>query len=116
MTEYVASCILQLLYFSQGAISGDQYIIWFFRLLTSCGFCRMLEKVCKDPQMLVDIFVNYDCDLEAPNLFERTVLLHIVSQNSAAQVPIKILIIIFFSGTRNNSAMEFTTGTGYFSI
>ncbi|CAJ2650059.1 brefeldin A-inhibited guanine nucleotide-exchange protein 5 isoform X3 [Trifolium pratense] len=34
---------------------------------------RMLEKVCKDPQMLVDIFVNYDCDLEAPNLFERMV-------------------------------------------
>ncbi|KAI3852911.1 hypothetical protein MKW92_028883 [Papaver armeniacum] len=32
---------------------------------------RMLEKGCKDPQMLVDIFVNYDCDLEAPNLFER---------------------------------------------
>ncbi|XP_010246071.1 PREDICTED: brefeldin A-inhibited guanine nucleotide-exchange protein 5 isoform X2 [Nelumbo nucifera] len=31
---------------------------------------RMLEKVCKDPQMLVDIYVNYDCDLEAPNLFE----------------------------------------------
>ncbi|GMY35231.1 brefeldin A-inhibited guanine nucleotide-exchange protein 5 [Fagus crenata] len=34
---------------------------------------RMLEKVCKDAQMLVDIFVNYDCDLEAPNLFERMV-------------------------------------------
>ncbi|KAM7259004.1 hypothetical protein ACFE04_014745 [Oxalis oulophora] len=34
---------------------------------------RMLEKVCKDPQMLVDVFVNYDCDLEAPNLFERMV-------------------------------------------
>ncbi|MQL87481.1 hypothetical protein Taro_020024 [Colocasia esculenta] len=34
---------------------------------------RMLEKVCKDPQMLADIFVNYDCDLEAPNLFERMV-------------------------------------------
>ncbi|XP_068664277.1 brefeldin A-inhibited guanine nucleotide-exchange protein 5-like isoform X2 [Aristolochia californica] len=34
---------------------------------------RMLEKVCKDPQLLVDIFVNYDCDLEAPNLFERMV-------------------------------------------
>ncbi|KAL6010441.1 hypothetical protein ACLOJK_000873 [Asimina triloba] len=33
----------------------------------------MLEKVCKDTQMLVDIFVNYDCDLEAPNLFERMV-------------------------------------------
>ncbi|KAK1263102.1 Brefeldin A-inhibited guanine nucleotide-exchange protein 5 [Acorus gramineus] len=34
---------------------------------------RMLEKVCRDPQMLADIFVNYDCDLEAPNLFERMV-------------------------------------------
>ncbi|KAL3523231.1 hypothetical protein ACH5RR_016065 [Cinchona calisaya] len=32
---------------------------------------RMLEKVCKDSQMLVDLYVNYDCDLEAPNLFER---------------------------------------------
>ncbi|XP_057949137.1 brefeldin A-inhibited guanine nucleotide-exchange protein 5 isoform X2 [Malania oleifera] len=34
---------------------------------------QMLEKVCKDPQMLFDVFVNYDCDLEAPNLFERMV-------------------------------------------
>ncbi|KAG2646178.1 hypothetical protein PVAP13_2KG490600 [Panicum virgatum] len=34
---------------------------------------RMLEKVCKDPQMLADVFVNYDCDLEGPNLFERMV-------------------------------------------
>jgi hypothetical protein len=25
------------------------------------------------PQMLVDLFVNYDCDLKAPNLYERTV-------------------------------------------
>lgn len=24
--------------------------------------------------MLADIFVNYDCDLEAPNLFERMVI------------------------------------------
>lgn len=35
---------------------------------------RMLEKVCKDSQMLVDIYVNYDCDLQAPNLFERMVI------------------------------------------
>ncbi|KAH9804918.1 Brefeldin A-inhibited guanine nucleotide-exchange protein 5 [Citrus sinensis] len=34
---------------------------------------RMIDKVCKDPQMLVDVYVNYDCDLEAPNLFERMV-------------------------------------------
>lgn len=37
------------------------------------GVLRMLEKVCKDPQMLVDLYVNYDCDLKAPNLFERMV-------------------------------------------
>ncbi|XP_057506724.1 brefeldin A-inhibited guanine nucleotide-exchange protein 5 isoform X2 [Actinidia eriantha] len=34
---------------------------------------RTLEKVCKDSQMLVDLYVNYDCDLVAPNLFERMV-------------------------------------------
>ncbi|XP_078156946.1 HOPM interactor 7 [Carex rostrata] len=34
---------------------------------------KMLEKVCKDSQMLADLFVNYDCDLEAPNLYERMV-------------------------------------------
>lgn len=34
---------------------------------------RMLEMVCKDSQMLIDLYVNYDCDLEAPNLFERMV-------------------------------------------
>eukprot|EP00250_Pteridium_aquilinum_P021613 c25178_g1_i1 orf=72-5432(+) len=34
---------------------------------------RMLQNVCKDPQMLADVFVNYDCDLEAINLFERMV-------------------------------------------
>ncbi|KAK6156433.1 hypothetical protein DH2020_010681 [Rehmannia glutinosa] len=34
---------------------------------------RMLEKVSKDPQMLVDLYVNFDCDIEAPNLFERMV-------------------------------------------
>ncbi|XP_073128744.1 brefeldin A-inhibited guanine nucleotide-exchange protein 5 [Henckelia pumila] len=37
------------------------------------GVLRMLEKVCKDPQMLVDLYVNYDCDLKAPNFFERMV-------------------------------------------
>ncbi|CAA0841110.1 HOPM interactor 7 [Striga hermonthica] len=34
---------------------------------------RMLEKVCKNSQMLVDLYVNYDCDPEAPNLFEKMV-------------------------------------------
>lgn len=42
-------------------------------------FCRMVEKVCKDSQMLVDLYVNYDCDLEAPNLFERMVRMWMTS-------------------------------------
>lgn len=33
----------------------------------------MLEKTCNDPQLLVDIFVNYDCDLESTNLFQQLV-------------------------------------------
>ncbi|GAB4852994.1 Protein big1 [Ancistrocladus abbreviatus] len=32
-----------------------------------------LEKISQDPQIIIDIFVNYDCDLDAPNIYERTV-------------------------------------------
>lgn len=31
----------------------------------------LLEKLSQDSQILVDIFVNYDCDVDAPNIFER---------------------------------------------
>ncbi|EOA23306.1 hypothetical protein CARUB_v10019080mg [Capsella rubella] len=52
------------------------------------GVLRMLEKVCKDPQMLVDVYVNYDCDLEAPNLFERMVTtLSKIAQGSQSADP-----------------------------
>lgn len=50
------------------------HIVSFFSL-DQVLFGRMIDKVCKDPQMLVDVYVNYDCDLEAPNLFERMVIL-----------------------------------------
>ena len=30
-------------------------------------------KICSDAQMVVDIYVNYDCDLNAANIFERMV-------------------------------------------
>lgn len=33
----------------------------------------LLEKMSQDSQFIIDIFVNYDCDVEAPNIFERTV-------------------------------------------
>ncbi|OEL17658.1 Brefeldin A-inhibited guanine nucleotide-exchange protein 1 [Dichanthelium oligosanthes] len=34
---------------------------------------NLLEKICKESQVLIDIFVNYDCDVDAPNIFERAV-------------------------------------------
>ncbi|KAL0383839.1 UNVERIFIED_CONTAM: Brefeldin A-inhibited guanine nucleotide-exchange protein 1 [Sesamum radiatum] len=33
----------------------------------------LVEKISQDPQIVIDIFVNYDCDVEAPNLYERIV-------------------------------------------
>ncbi len=35
----------------------------------------MLSKLCQDPQALVDIYINYDCDSEAAdNIYERSVI------------------------------------------
>ncbi|KAG6400469.1 hypothetical protein SASPL_137303 [Salvia splendens] len=34
---------------------------------------RCLEKLCGDSQIMIDIFLNYDCDVNASNIFERTV-------------------------------------------
>ncbi|XP_059444887.1 brefeldin A-inhibited guanine nucleotide-exchange protein 1 [Corylus avellana] len=34
---------------------------------------NLLEEISKDPQIMIDIFVNYDCDVDAPNIFERVV-------------------------------------------
>jgi brefeldin A-inhibited guanine nucleotide-exchange protein len=34
---------------------------------------RFLEKLCLDSQILVDIFINYDCDVNSSNIFERMV-------------------------------------------
>ena len=35
---------------------------------------KCLSGACENGQLLVDIFVNYDCDLEGANLFERLIL------------------------------------------
>lgn len=32
---------------------------------------RFLDKLCVDSQILVDIFINYDCDVHSSNIFER---------------------------------------------
>lgn len=43
---------------------------------------QALTKICADAQSVVDMYVNYDCDLSAANLFERyflTLLLLLIS-------------------------------------
>ncbi|XP_041997061.1 brefeldin A-inhibited guanine nucleotide-exchange protein 1-like [Salvia splendens] len=42
----------------------------FLQKMTVLG---LLEKISQDPQIVIDIFVNYDCDVDAPNIFERSV-------------------------------------------
>ncbi|KAK6946553.1 Sec7 domain [Dillenia turbinata] len=34
---------------------------------------NLLDNISQDSQLMVDIFVNYDCDVDSPNIFERTV-------------------------------------------
>ncbi|KAF7841655.1 brefeldin A-inhibited guanine nucleotide-exchange protein 1-like isoform X1 [Senna tora] len=34
---------------------------------------NLLDKLSQDPQIIIDIFVNYDCDVDASNIFERIV-------------------------------------------
>ncbi|CAN1848939.1 Brefeldin A-inhibited guanine nucleotide-exchange protein 3 [Linum perenne] len=34
---------------------------------------RFIEKLCVDPQIQVDIFINYDCDVNSSNIFERMI-------------------------------------------
>ncbi|KAJ8767025.1 hypothetical protein K2173_012536 [Erythroxylum novogranatense] len=34
---------------------------------------NLLEKIAQDPQIIIDVFVNYDCDVDAPNIYERIV-------------------------------------------
>lgn len=36
---------------------------------------NMLQRLCQDPQVLVEIYLNYDCDSEAAdNIYEQYVL------------------------------------------
>jgi len=42
---------------------------------------RFLEKLCEDSQILVDIFINYDCDVNSSNIFERYALSACVQVN-----------------------------------
>lgn len=34
---------------------------------------QVLLQICKNPQALVDIFINYDCDLDSKDVYERII-------------------------------------------
>lgn len=38
-----------------------------------------LQGLLAEPQLLVDLYVNFDCDLQASNLYERTVQVNMVT-------------------------------------
>eukprot|EP00258_Populus_trichocarpa_P048428 XP_024464447.1 brefeldin A-inhibited guanine nucleotide-exchange protein 1 isoform X1 [Populus trichocarpa] len=42
----------------------------FLQKMTVLNF---VDKISQDSQIIVDIFINYDCDVDAPNLYERIV-------------------------------------------
>lgn len=46
---------------------------------------QALTRICADAQSVVDMYVNYDCDLAAANLFERLVyfLFSVISNKTA---------------------------------
>jgi brefeldin A-inhibited guanine nucleotide-exchange protein len=45
---------------------------------------NMLQRLCQDPQALVEIYLNYDCDREAiENIYERWAHSHILYQSTA---------------------------------
>lgn len=48
---------------------------------------RCMQGICGNGQLLVDLFVNYDCDLGGANLFERTIaaIVH-EAQGTAGQI------------------------------
>ncbi len=48
-------------------------------------------QVCRDGQLLVDLFVNYDCDIDSSSLFERMV--HVLVR--LAQNPPVVSIVCF---------------------
>lgn len=76
---------------------------------------RCLRDLCRDGQLLLDLFVNFDCDLESSNLFERLVN-SLVRQ---AQLPVQVrknggkalAVYVSSSVTTGDAFMGGTSGT-----
>eukprot|EP00047_Mylnosiga_fluctuans_P017395 m.61019 g.61019 ORF g.61019 m.61019 type:complete len:1672 (-) comp7058_c0_seq2:541-5556(-) len=53
----------------------------------------VLERICKDRQMLMDLFINYDCDEHSTNIFERMfgILSRIARESTIPEIKNKAL-------------------------
>ncbi|VDM45102.1 unnamed protein product [Toxocara canis] len=58
-----------------------------------------LEKICEDPQSLVDIHVNYDCNLTAANIFERMI-------NGISKIAQVFCYVIFYGQKQRERSMR----------
>ena len=52
-----------------------------------CRVLEVLHSICKDSKGIIELFINYDCDLSAINLFSRIV----TAFAKAAKVCMKLL-------------------------
>ncbi len=61
---------------------------------------RHLSAMCLDGQLLVDLFTNYDCDLDSSNLFERMVscLVKLAQQQTPPPPPTALLQVCAGTG------------------
>lgn len=59
------ACLLACVVGAAGAVAVD--------IAHKTVVLQCVQKMCENGQLLVDLFVNYDCDLEGANLFERMV-------------------------------------------
>jgi hypothetical protein len=80
--QYVLSIFLALLQFFREDLKeelGSFFVKFLLPRLETSGATQELfwmlsifTSICKDPLMLLDLFVNYDCDVEQDNIYQRS--------------------------------------------
>eukprot|EP01065_Artemidia_motanka_P015433 TRINITY_DN19254_c0_g2_i1.p1 TRINITY_DN19254_c0_g2~~TRINITY_DN19254_c0_g2_i1.p1 ORF type:complete len:1758 (+),score=638.33 TRINITY_DN19254_c0_g2_i1:52-5325(+) len=68
----------------------------------------VLYRVCESPQTIIDIFVNYDCDLKSVNIFERMVnhLSRLVQRHESEKTALRVLVMVLRSMTQWTEAKD----------
>lgn len=69
----ITACSSLAIQQAKRCISQPAAILAPFLCILRVVVLRCLREVCANGQLLVDLFVNYDCDLGSSNLFERLI-------------------------------------------